>query len=237
MRSRSSGCPTRIICSRKSWSALRFDSSRSSSSRCAAEVLRLVHDQHGALALRVHLDQEMHEVVVQLDVFLAPHLEPEGEAHPLQQPPRLAAGVAHEPHHQRLVEALEQAADQRGLARADLAGDEQERGVVQQAVLHQEQRPHVVLGEVQEPRVRPQRERLLAEAVELLVHRQYAYSALRSRREPLSTVPRIGVSRSSSRQRSRSSRRVRPSPTTISAASTCGRNESASSVASTGGRS
>ena len=53
----------------------------------------------------------------------------------------------------------------------------------------------------------------------------------------LSTVPTIGVLRSSSMQRTRSSRRVACSATTTRAHSTCGRNASASSAPSTGGRS
>ena len=88
IRSRSSGWPTRTICSSKCLSTLRFDSTRSSSSRAAAEVLRLVHDQHGTLALRVLVDHEVDELVVERDVVLALHVEAEGEAHPLQQAAR-----------------------------------------------------------------------------------------------------------------------------------------------------
>ena len=69
-----------------------------------------------------------------------------------------------------LVELLEEGAAQRGLAGADVAGEDDEALLAADRLPHLLQRDVVRLASVQEPRIRRQAERRLNEPVVLLVH-------------------------------------------------------------------
>jgi hypothetical protein len=134
------------------------------------EVLRLVDEEDDVAALRARLEQEPVErvhVVLQgrtrgrdVQVF-------EDGA---QQLGRGQGGVEHERGGGARIEARQEVARERGLARADLARDEDEPALLLAPELEVREGLGVTLGEVQVLGVGGQVERLLREAVEGLVH-------------------------------------------------------------------
>ncbi len=144
------------------------------------EVLRFVHHQHDAPAAAVRVEQEMREQVHQrLDAagglrrhvhlqLVADALQEFGGRHPRVQDQRdIAVGR----------ELLQQAAQHRGLAGADLAGELDEAAGLADAVGQVRQRLRVALAEVEVARVRRDRERLFVQPEKASVHKYLCVTA------------------------------------------------------------
>jgi hypothetical protein len=148
-----------------------------------AEVLCLVDDQHAALAGRVALQQES---VQRVDVVLdrdhaavgGRHRNVELLAHRLQQLRHRQLGVEDVGHMAACGDLLQEAAAHRGLAGADVAGQQHEAATRAahraagggHAVQQVRQRLAVALAHEEVPRVRRDGERVLRQAEVVRVH-------------------------------------------------------------------
>jgi hypothetical protein len=140
------------------------------------EILRLVDDQHGVEAGAQALDQE----AVQRDHVVGLGLLARAEAElRREQLVEVDRGEACRVHHQRDLDVLGQAPDhraqERGLAGAHLAREQQEALAAGDAVLEDRQTLLVGLGEPEEARVWREGEGGLLQAVEGLVHPRLAF--------------------------------------------------------------
>ena len=97
---------------------------------------------------------------------------PERHQHPVQELAAVALGVRDQPDGELVGQRPEQVADQRGLAGADLAGDDRDRRMGQHAVFEHRIGAGMRLRPVEEVRVRQQRERALGQTEILGVNRQ-----------------------------------------------------------------
>ena len=132
--------------------------------RLDREVLGLVEDQHRPPAAGVLLDEEILELGEELDVGrVAGRRHAERHQNPVQQFAAVALGVRDQPDGEVLGERAQQMAEERGLARADLAGDDGDRGMGQHAVFEHGVGPGVALGPVEEIGIGKERERPLGQ--------------------------------------------------------------------------
>ena len=170
---RSSGWPIRMICSSLVVAVSRLVSSRTCSSVSRAEVLRLVDDQHHAAAAGVRVEQLPPDQVHQrlgavapglrhVDVQLLADGEQELGGRDARVEDQRDVGVARQ--------LLEQAADDRGLAGAHLAGQLDEAARLVDAVQQVRERLRMPLAEVQVAGVGGDRERLFLESEKARVH-------------------------------------------------------------------
>ncbi len=135
-----------------------------------AQVLRLVDDQEHLASLRVLLDQEL---VERRQDFRLAHPEravAELDQHGLQELDRRDLRLVELRDHDVLVDLLEEALDQRRLARADFAGDHHEAVREPDGRFHVRLRTGVDLAQVEEGRVRAEAERQVGELEVFEVH-------------------------------------------------------------------
>jgi hypothetical protein len=125
------------------------------------QVLRLVDDQQHSAAVRVLLHQEFVERRQQFRLLHAERLEAELHQHALQEFDRRDLRLVDLRDHHVLLELLEEGLDQRGLARADLAGDHHEAVREPDRRLHVRLGARMVLRQIQERGIRRQPERQL----------------------------------------------------------------------------
>ena len=141
--------------------------------RLETQVLRLVHDQHDALAARMRLEQVMAEQVHQrlgAGATFCRHLQVQFFADREQELGRRDPRVEDQRDLGVTRQLLEQAADHRRLARADLASQLDEAAGLVDAVQQVRQRFGVPLAEVQVAGVRRDRERFFLEAEKACIH-------------------------------------------------------------------
>ena len=156
------------------------------------QVLRLVDDQHGAAVQRHQREQEVVEGANQfvlargreaarLERVLRDHAET--EQHLAEQLFNRQEWVENQRREGGLVKLFEQRAAQRGFARADVAGQDDE------ALFATNRLPHLLQGDVvgfaavQKPRIRRQAERRLNEPVVVLVHAAWSGKSSEDERE------------------------------------------------------
>src|SRR5690606_4860652 len=135
------------------------------------ERLRLVDDQHDAAALGVRLQ----EVAVQRGDQLSRRgflriWDAQLLADVLEKIPRRELRIEDQRDLGLLGKLLEEAADQRRLARADLAGELDEAAAFGDAVDQMSERVGMPAAQVEVPRIRRDRERFLVEPEEFRVH-------------------------------------------------------------------
>ena len=139
------------------------------------EVLRLVDDQQHLAAGGVLLDEEAVEGRDQLGLLHLEGREAELDQHRLQEFDRVDLGLVDLRDDDVRIELAQEAFDERGLARADLAGDDDEAVGEPDGRLHVRLGARMGPGQVQELRVRAQAERQLAQFEVLDVHRSGRY--------------------------------------------------------------
>ncbi len=141
--------------------------------RLEAQVLRFVDDQHDAASARMSFEQVVPEQVHQRLGAVAAfgrHLQVQFLADRQQELRRRDARVQDQRDFGMARQLLEQAADDRRLAGADLARQLDEAARLVDAVQQVRQRLGVPLAEVQVARVRRDRERFFLEAEKARVH-------------------------------------------------------------------
>jgi hypothetical protein len=138
------------------------------------EVLGLVHDQHDLAARRVLLDQELVERRDQLGLAHLERLEAELDQHRLQEFDRRHLRLRDLRDDDVLLELAQEGLEQRRLAGADLAGDDDEAVGEPDRRLHVRLGARMVLRQVQERRVRAQPERQLVQLEVFQVHASYS---------------------------------------------------------------
>src|SRR5271170_5197869 len=135
---------------------------------------------------------------------------------------KLRMRIADQPDCNAVAQVAQKMAQQGRFARTDFAGQQAKLRLRLHRIFQHGQRRRVLAGRVQKAGIRIHRERLRREMKILLVH-GFAYPYPESKSAALlSTVPSMGVLRSSSMQRSKSSRRVARSAITTSPHSTNG---------------
>ncbi len=136
----------------------------------ARQILRFVDDEQNLLAGRVLLDHEVLDHRQQLDLALAERLEPELDEQGLQELDGRQLRLADVREHDVVRQLGEKAFDQRRLAGADVARDDDE------AVCEPDRRLHVRFGACmllagkQELRVRREPERRFGQLKKLAIH-------------------------------------------------------------------
>ena len=139
--------------------------------RARREVLRLVDDEQRALALLAHRDQEGLERKQQIRFLDVLRAQSERRRHEAQRVLRVELRADEVARDDLLrVELVEQAAHDRGLARAHVAGDDDESLVLVQPVLEVRHRAPMLPAAEVERRIRIELEGLPGEPVEGFVH-------------------------------------------------------------------
>ncbi len=152
-----------------------------------AEVLRLVDDQQHLAAVGVLLDQEIVERREHLGLPHLEGLEAELHQHALQELDRRHLRLVDLADHHVLLQLAQEGFDQRGLARADFPGDDDEAVGEPDGRLHVRLGARMVLAQVQELRVRTEAERQLVELEEMQIHAGDSLRESRNQRE----MPRL----------------------------------------------
>ena len=131
------------------------------------QVLRLVEDQDDAPPGGIFGKQEVLQLLEHLHVArrrIDRNLQRVQD--PLDQLAPVALGVGDQPDGDILVDLRQQLLQQRGLARADLAGHQGDRRLRQDPVFEHREGLLVLAGPVEKPRIRDQREGPLGQAEE-----------------------------------------------------------------------
>ncbi len=102
--------------------------------RMGAKILRLVDDQHRALAQLMLPDEEALEISVQADIGLAFERLVEGHQHPFEQFAAAFLGVGQQADINVAGQLVEQVPDQRGLAGSDFSSDDRKAGMADDTV-------------------------------------------------------------------------------------------------------
>src|SRR5262249_53134840 len=147
--------------------------------RLGREILRLVDDQQHAAPLAARLDEEGIEYVGELGTRFAERRQPELAVDRLEQLERRQRRIEQERHFGLRAEPPQQGAAQRRLPGADLPGDRHEPFALLDPVDEVPEHLAVRSGQVEEARIRAEREGLLVEAVVGGVHPELRRSVKR----------------------------------------------------------
>ena len=138
--------------------------------RGEAQVLRFVDDEQDHAPREPLIDEVLREVAQQQRLAAARRIEPEVQHDRLEQLARLEHRIDDARHGGVAVQIAEQRLQQGGLARSDLAGDDDEPGVALQAVAQIIERLAMDAARIQVFRVRAQREWTFPQIIETFVH-------------------------------------------------------------------
>src|SRR3989344_69017 len=140
--------------------------------RLWTHVLGLINDQDRTTIGRILLYQEIHEGLIHIDLFFTVAFKIECQQNPLKQFAKRGMGVGNQSHHHVALHLVEELADQRSLAGADITCDDAEAGLIHQAVFQQSQRHLVLFAEIKKLRIRQERKWLAPKTIKRFVHNQ-----------------------------------------------------------------